>query len=157
MLRYEKKVNNVEETKRFAKTIAKYLLPSDVITLNGDLGAGKTSFTQGIAEGLDINQIVNSPTFTLIKEYEGKYPLYHMDVYRLEGQVEDLGFEDYFFGNGVTVVEWATIIDEYLPENYLNIIIHVLGENERNISLEPHGDRYLQMCEELVTNEDFSN
>jgi len=160
VLKYEEfeiKVNNVTETKEVAMKLAKYLRPGDVIALNGDLGAGKTSFTQGIAKGLGINQVVNSPTFTLIKEYEGKYPLYHMDVYRLEDQVEDIGFEDYFYDDGITVIEWASMIQDFLPVEYLNVHIHVLGLNERQFVFEPHGERYIQLCKEFKQNEDIGD
>ena len=88
-----------------------------MITLDGDLGAGKTTFTKGIAEGLGVKRTVNSPTFTIIKEYEGEsFPFYHMDVYRLENSDEDIGFDEYFNSDGVTVVEWATFIEEFLPQ-----------------------------------------
>jgi tRNA threonylcarbamoyladenosine biosynthesis protein TsaE len=141
--------NNAEDTKRLAKKLASFLKENDVITLEGELGAGKTTFTQGIAEGLGVSKTVNSPTFTIIKEYNGKLPLYHMDVYRLEESEEDLGFEEYFFGNGVTVVEWAKFIDEYLPEELVNIEISKQGDTKRTIHFIPKGDRYIQLCKEL--------
>lgn len=133
----------------FAKKLAKFLKPSDVIALEGDLGAGKTTFTKGLAEGLDIKKVVNSPTFTIIKEYQGTLPLYHMDVYRLEDSYEDLGFDEYFEGNGITVVEWAHIIEDQLPHELLTIYLKH-GENEtREITLVPKGERYEQLCKEL--------
>ena len=104
-----------EETERFA---FRWLmgLSGDVIALEGDLGAGKTAFTKGLAKGLGVTRTVNSPTFTIIKEYQGRLPLYHMDVYRVSESEEDLGFDEYFEGEGVTVVEWAHLIKEQLPE-----------------------------------------
>lgn len=138
-----------EETINFAKQLSKLLKPGDVITLEGDLGAGKTTFTKGLAQGLEIKKTVNSPTFTIIKEYSGIMPLYHMDVYRLEDSYEDLGFDEYFEGNGVTVVEWAHIIEEQLPDELLSIQLRH-GENDsRMMIVEPKGERYEQLCKEL--------
>lgn len=151
------KVNNAEDTIHLASKLAKYLQPGDVITLEGELGAGKTVFTQGIAKGLEIKQIVNSPTFTIIKEYQGKYPLYHMDVYRLENGTEDLGFDEYFYGDGISIIEWASIIQDYLPNKYLNIKIEKLYDDIRRIVLEPHGERYIELSEEFINNESISN
>ena len=153
---YNIKPDSVDDTLMIAGRLAKYLKPGNVITLEGDLGAGKTVFTQGLAKGLGINQIVNSPTFVIIKEYQGKMPLYHMDVYRLKEGIEDLGFDEYFYGNGITVVEWAHIIKDYLPEEYLNIKIIKLDDNIRNIIFEPYGNKYLKIYEEFVNNENFS-
>lgn len=133
----------------FAMRLAKLLKPNDVLALEGDLGAGKTTFTKGLAQGLEVKKTVNSPTFTIIKEYNGIMPLYHMDVYRLEDSYEDLGFDEYFEGGGVTVVEWAHIIEEQLPEELLNIRIKH-GENDtRTIIVEPKGKRYEDICKEL--------
>jgi len=136
------------ETKAFGERLAKLVAPGDVITLEGDLGAGKTTFTKGFAKGLGVQRNVNSPTFTLIKEYEGKYPLYHMDVYRLD-EDEDLGFEEYFQSDGVTVVEWASRIAEQLPQERLDIEIKRIGEESRAIRCTPHGKRYEALCKEL--------
>lgn len=138
-----------EDTKDFAKRLATLLKEGDVIALEGDLGAGKTTFTKGLAEGLGITRNVNSPTFTIIKEYQGRLPLYHMDVYRVEDAFEDLGFEEYFEGNGVTVVEWAHLIEAQLPEELLLLKLY-LDENEaRRIVAEPKGERYEELCEEI--------
>ena len=119
---------STEETMLFAEALAKQLEPGTTLTLEGDLGAGKTTFTKGLAKGLGVKRVVNSPTFTIIKEYVGEaYPLYHMDVYRLdEESEEDLGFDDYFFGDGVTVVEWASRIQDSLPPDRLEIVIQRL-------------------------------
>ncbi len=138
-----------EDTKDFAKRLAALLKEGDVIALEGDLGAGKTTFTKGLAEGLGITRNVNSPTFTIIKEYQGRLPLYHMDVYRVEDAFEDLGFEEYFEGNGVTVVEWAHLIEAQLPDELLLLKLY-LDENEaRRIVAEPKGERYEELCEEI--------
>lgn len=140
-----------EETAELAKKLAKLLQPQDVLALEGDLGAGKTTFTKGIAEGLGIKKTVNSPTFTIIKEYKGTLPLYHMDVYRLEDSDEDLGFEEYFAGNGVTVIEWAHIISDFLPDEMLTIRISHHKDGSREFKFLPKGKRYEQLCEELFS------
>lgn len=138
------------ETMEIAKRLAKRLKPNDVIALEGDLGAGKTTFTKGLAEGLHIKKTVNSPTFTIIKEYQGDLPLYHMDVYRLEDSYEDLGFDEYFEGNGVTVVEWAHIIEDQLPTELLTIRLQHGENNTRTITLHPKGARYEELCKEIL-------
>lgn len=114
---------NQEETMSLAERLSNFIQPGDVIALEGDLGAGKTTFTKGLARGLGISRNVNSPTFTIIKEYNGKLPLYHMDVYRLKNSMEDLGFDEYFDGEGVTVIEWAHMIEDQLPNQLLKIEI----------------------------------
>jgi tRNA threonylcarbamoyladenosine biosynthesis protein TsaE len=157
MKRYEMITHSTEETMEFASKLAEKLQEKDVITLEGDLGAGKTTFTKGLAKGLGIHQNVNSPTFTIIKEYKGRLPLYHMDVYRLEDTFEDLGFDEYFEGDGVTVVEWAHLIQEQLPPELLNVRIYHHGESERKIVLEPIGKRYEQLCKEIMENEGISS
>jgi tRNA threonylcarbamoyladenosine biosynthesis protein TsaE len=141
--------NSVDETQELGVRLAAFLQEGDVITLSGDLGAGKTSFTQGIARGLGIHRVVNSPTFTIIKEYEGKLPLYHMDVYRLDESGEDLGFDEYFYGEGVTVVEWPQMIADFLPPERLDIIITREGEEKRAIQFIPYGTRFIRLCEEI--------
>ncbi|EOR22575.1 tRNA (adenosine(37)-N6)-threonylcarbamoyltransferase complex ATPase subunit type 1 TsaE [Niallia alba] len=149
MNNFEWKADNAEETIGFAERIASLLEAGDVITLEGDLGAGKTTFTKGIARGLGITKTVNSPTFTIIKEYQGKMPLYHMDVYRLKDSDEDLGFDEYFEGDGVTVVEWAHLIEDQLPLEYLQIQLFYDNTSGRKIILSPKGSRYMQLCKEL--------
>ncbi len=153
---YNYKVSSPQNTQQFAEKLAKYLISGNVVTLEGDLGAGKTTFTQGLAKGLGIKQVVNSPTFTIIKEYYGTFTLYHMDVYRLESGYNDIDFDEFFYGDGITVIEWPSIIQEILPVCLLNIRIEVIDENLREIIIEPHGDIYRQICEEFNSNEDFS-
>jgi len=150
MERVEVETHSPEETHEFAIKLAEKLEPKDVITLEGDLGAGKTTFTKGLAKGLGITRNVNSPTFTIIKEYKGRLPLYHMDVYRLNESDEDLGFDEYFEGEGVTVVEWANLIADYLPEERLIISITRSGDHSRKIILQPVGARFNQLCKELL-------
>lgn len=144
---YEWTLNGVQETQRFAEQLAALLQSGDLLTLEGDLGAGKTTFTQGLARGLGVQRVVNSPTFTIIKEYQGRLPFYHMDVYRVGDDVDSLGLDDYFFGEGVCVVEWASLIADVLPHDRLTIYLRVLGEGERQIELVPLGTRYLNLCE----------
>ncbi len=150
MNQFEFFTTNPEETGRFAEKLASYLQPGDVLTLEGDLGAGKTTFTKGLAKGLGITKTVNSPTFTIIKEYRGRLPLYHMDVYRVDDSFEDLGFDEYFEGEGVTVVEWAHLIQEQLPEELLSLSLYREGDSSRKIVLKPIGARYTQLCKEVM-------
>jgi len=138
-----------QDTKEFASTLATYVSPGDVITIAGDLGVGKTTFTKGLAIGLEIRRNVTSPTFTIIKEYEGKIPLYHMDAYRLEFSDEDIGFDEYFYGQGVTVVEWATFIEEFLPSKRLNISIETVSESSRRIICESNDEHYDKIINQL--------
>ncbi|MFK9094382.1 tRNA (adenosine(37)-N6)-threonylcarbamoyltransferase complex ATPase subunit type 1 TsaE [Bacillus salipaludis] len=149
MKQFEINTTNSEETSQFAAKLAHFLQPGDVIALEGDLGAGKTTFTKGLAKGLEIKRNVNSPTFTIIKEYKGKLPLYHMDVYRVADAFEDLGFDEYFEGDGVTVVEWAHLIEEQLPAERLTIYLYHEGQEQRKIALIPKGNRYEQLCKEI--------
>ncbi|MBM7646583.1 tRNA threonylcarbamoyladenosine biosynthesis protein TsaE [Scopulibacillus daqui] len=142
-----------DETMALAEKLAEHLTPGDVLTLSGDLGAGKTTFTKGIAKGLGIKDVINSPTFTIIKEYHGgKMPLYHMDVYRINSD-EDLGFDEYLDGDGITVVEWADNIASWLPDHLLKVEIEHLGETKRKVSLFPVGERFEQICKELMNDE----
>ena len=115
-----------EETYALGEEIGKKACPGQVYTLIGDLGAGKTVFTQGVARGLDILEAVNSPTFTIMQIYEtGRMPFYHFDVYRIGDveEMEEIGYEDFFYGQGICLIEWANLIEEILPENYIRITI----------------------------------
>jgi tRNA threonylcarbamoyladenosine biosynthesis protein TsaE len=150
MKRFSFITNSYEETMQLSKRLGHLLKAGDVLTLEGDLGAGKTTFTKGLALGLGIKRVVSSPTFTIIKEYEGRLPLYHMDVYRLEDSDEDLGFDEYFLGNGVTVVEWAKFIQDMLPEEFMMIEIYHESESKRRIIFTPKGERYVSLCKELA-------
>ncbi|GAE95444.1 ATPase YjeE [Gracilibacillus boraciitolerans JCM 21714] len=140
-----------EETKRLASKLAILLSPGDVVTLEGDLGVGKTTFTKGGlgGAGLGVRRTINSPTFTIVKEYMGEIPLYHMDVYRIENSEEDIGFEEYFNGEGVTIVEWASFIKEFLPEKRLDIEITRKDEYIRKIVFKPIGSYFDEICKEL--------
>lgn len=142
-------VKNEEETKQIAVKLAALLEPGDVLLLEGDLGAGKTTFSKGLALGLGIQKTVKSPTFTIIKEYhQGRIPFYHMDVYRLEDSgADDLGLEEYFEGDGVSVVEWAHLVTENLPKDYLEITLNVETDDfqGRKIQFNAVGERYEQL------------
>lgn len=131
-----------EETYALGEKIGREARPGDVYTLVGDLGVGKTVFTQGVASGLDITEAISSPTFTIVQVYEeGRLPFYHFDVYRI-GDVEEMdeiGYEDYFYGNGVTMIEWANLIEEILPKSYREIRIEKdleKGFDYRRITVE---------------------
>ena len=124
--------------------------PNMIICLDGELGSGKTIFTKGIANALEIDQNITSPTFTIIKEYDGELPLYHMDVYRLDGNVEGIGIEEYFHKGGVVVIEWADTIEEILPEERLDIKFKLVDENKRILILTPHGKQYEDLCEAVL-------
>ncbi|RDI37908.1 tRNA (adenosine(37)-N6)-threonylcarbamoyltransferase complex ATPase subunit type 1 TsaE [Falsibacillus pallidus] len=149
MKKFEMNLYNTEETQGFAENLGAKLWAGAVLLLEGDLGAGKTTFTKGLAKGLGVKRTVNSPTFTIIKEYQGNLPLYHMDVYRVSDSDEDLGFDEYFEGEGVTVVEWAHLIDSQLPSERLEISIFHRGDNERRIEVVPAGEQYERLCEEI--------
>lgn len=133
---------SAEETEKIAEKLAEYLSHGDVLTLEGDLGAGKTTFTKGLARGLGITRNVNSPTFTIVKEYKGRLPLYHMDVYRLELSGEDIGFDEYFYGEGVSVVEWAKFIEDYLPDERLEIVISHMEGDRRKLEFNAYGEHF---------------
>lgn len=138
-----------EETTQLAQDIATHLWPGTVLLLEGDLGAGKTTFTKGVAKTLNIKRTVSSPTFTIIKEYKGTMPLYHMDVYRLGESEEDLGFEEYFYGEGITLVEWAHLIQDQLPEQYGVFRIERIGDEARKITFTPVGEKYEKLGQVL--------
>ncbi|TAA71658.1 tRNA (adenosine(37)-N6)-threonylcarbamoyltransferase complex ATPase subunit type 1 TsaE [Planococcus salinarum] len=143
-------VTSPEETERFAAKLAEYLQPGDLLTLEGGLGAGKTTFTKGLAKGLGIKRMVNSPTFTILKQYSGDLNLNHLDVYRLENSDEDIGFDELFADDAVSVVEWAQFIEDYLPKERLEINMERLSEESRAIRFHPLGTRYETLCKELM-------
>ena len=143
---------NRQATIELGQRLAPFLQAGDVLVLNGDLGAGKTTFTKGLATGLGINQMIKSPTFTIIREYQsGRLPLYHMDIYRLEdGGAEDLGLEEYFDGDGVSVVEWAQFAEDELPDEFLAITFkRTDDESKRILTFDPRGQHFQQMVDQL--------
>ena len=133
-------LNNETETRRFGLDLGREAKPGDVLALTGDLGVGKTTLTKAIAEGLGITDMITSPTFTIVKEYRsGRLPLYHFDVYRIgdPDEMYELGYEEYFYGDGVCVVEWADIIEDFLPENAIKIhISYSDDEKAREVRIE---------------------
>ena len=149
---FEVITNSPAETRRLGRVLGELAKPGDIICLYGDLGTGKTNLAQGVAEGLGITGRVTSPTFTLINEYQGRHPLYHMDAYRLGGpdDMVDLGYEEYFYGDGVTLIEWANIISAVLPGERLDLQLTKDGETKRIIKFVPAGSRYVIMVEELL-------
>ena len=134
--------NSAKETRDLGYKLGMQALPGQIFTLVGDLGVGKTVFTQGMAEGLGITSPISSPTFTIIQEYyEGRLPFYHFDVYRIGDieEMEEIGYDDYFFGDGVCLIEWANLIEEILPEKIIRIIIEKdleKGFDYRKITIE---------------------
>ncbi|MBR5268015.1 MAG: tRNA (adenosine(37)-N6)-threonylcarbamoyltransferase complex ATPase subunit type 1 TsaE [Lachnospiraceae bacterium] len=131
-----------EETYALGKSLGEAAKPGDVICLNGDLGVGKTVFTQGFAAGLAITEPVNSPTFTIVQEYhDGRLPLYHFDVYRIGdvSEMDEVGYEDYFYGEGVCLIEWSNLIEEILPDHMTSVTIEKdlqKGFDYRKITVE---------------------
>ena len=136
--------NNTEETIELGKKIGNYLRKGDVIAMQGTLAAGKTTITKGIAQSLDISETITSPTFCLISEYEGKMPLYHMDVYRLDNEEDfaNLGTEDMIYGNGVSIIEWSEKIMNELPKKTIILKIEPQEDASRIITLDnwPYGE-----------------
>ena len=136
-----------EETFEVGRTIGMNAKPGQIYTLTGDLGVGKTVFTQGVAAGLGITEPVNSPTFTIIQEYEaGRLPFYHFDVYRIGDleEMEEIGYDDYFFGQGICLIEWAELIEEILPEKRIEVTIEKdleRGFEYRKITIEERGEK----------------
>ena len=138
-MNYKITTHSEEETIEVAQNLESEKFPNMVICLDGDLGSGKTLFTKGFANAMGIVDNITSPTFTIIKEYEGELPLYHMDVYRLDGNVDGVGIEEYFTKGGVVIIEWANMIEDILPKERLDIKIKTLGENKRTLVITPYG------------------
>ena len=138
--------NSKTQTKVFGEKLAQFLNPGDVIALIGDLGSGKTTFTKGIAKGLEVKnpEYVNSPSFVLIREYKGRLNLYHFDLYRLDNlyDMEYIGIEEYLDAGGVVVIEWAQKLKTLLPKEYLQVDIAITAKDKRTFKLKPHGKHY---------------
>ena len=145
-------VKSIEDTQKLAKFLAKFLEEEDVILLDGDLGAGKTTFTQSLAKALGIEEVVNSPTFSIVNEYEfNKGVLYHFDLYRIEEAEElfDIGFEEYFSKEGIIVIEWAEKFINEIPQPWLKIYITKEDENSRIFKITGIGNKWEMFLEEL--------
>ena len=131
---------NENELINLGKALGQLLEKQDVLILIGDLGAGKTTFTKGVAQGLDIDQMIKSPTYTIVREYEGRLPLYHLDVYRIGDDPDSIDLDDFLFGEGVTVIEWGELLETSLPAGYLKVELLKRGDG-REIRLSAVGDR----------------
>lgn len=142
---------SIDDTMELAENIESEKFPGMVICLDGELGSGKTVFVKGFAKSLGISETITSPTFNLIKEYEsGEMPLYHMDVYRLKGKCETIGFNDYFNKNGICIIEWSDMICDCLPEERLQIDFRIIDENTRVLILKPYGQKYVDLVESVL-------
>ncbi|AND71871.1 MULTISPECIES: tRNA (adenosine(37)-N6)-threonylcarbamoyltransferase complex ATPase subunit type 1 TsaE [Enterococcus] len=137
-------LSGLDKTEELAKVIGEVALPGDNLVLTGDLGAGKTTLTKGIARGLGIEQMIKSPTYTIIREYDqGRLPLYHMDIYRVAASGADLGLYEYFEGEGLSVIEWGNLLEEALPEDYLELILEKSDTDleYRYVKLQAYGEQ----------------
>lgn len=135
------KSNNHRETENIAKSFAGELIQGDVVCLRGDLGVGKTAFVKGMAEGLGVDEYISSPTFTIVNCYDGKYPVYHFDAYRISDSEEmyEIGFEEFIYGKGISIIEWPEMIEDILPENRYEVNIKKdlsQHDNFREITIE---------------------
>ena len=149
MEEYKLTMHDEEDTVELAQYIESEKFPNMVICLYGDLGSGKTVFAKAFGHAMGIDGVTSS-TFNIIKEYKGELPLYHMDVYRVDNNVDSLGIEEYFEKGGVTIIEWADLIKDYLPEERLDIKFRVIDENTRVLVLKPYGEVYENLCEDII-------
>jgi len=144
--------DSIKKTNFLGRELGSFMLAGDTIALSGELGAGKTTFVKALARGFGVlADEVNSPSYTLVNEYYGRLPMYHFDLYRLEGadDVNDLGFDEYMEGDGLAVVEWADLAPQILPPEYLEIKIMITGEESRTFELKAIGKRYMRIVERL--------
>ena len=150
-MEYKVTTRNELETILIAQNIEAKKFPNMIICLEGDLGSGKTVFTKGFALSLGIEEVITSPTFNIIKEYTvGELPLYHMDVYRLNGDVSSIGLEEYYNKGGIVIIEWSDTIQDYLPDERLEIKIKVVDEDTRILIVKPFGKVYEDLCEAVL-------
>ena len=141
--------DNEKDMIDFGEKLSRLMFGGFILTLDGDLGAGKTTFTKGIGRGLGIKKVINSPTFTIVKVYHGDKTLYHFDAYRLEGENDELGFEEMFEDDGICVVEWPEFIEDILPEERLKIRIIKNEDNTRSFDITAVGEKYENLLKEL--------
>lgn len=149
-MEYKLTMKDEYETIELAQNLESEKFPNMIICLNGELGSGKTLFTKGFAKALGIKENITSPTFSIIKEYDGELPLYHMDVYRLDGNTNGVNIEEYYTKGGVVIIEWADTIKDILPKERLDIKIKVLDENKRVLIINPYGKQYEELCEAVL-------
>lgn len=150
-MEYKYTSKSITETVRLAENIESEKWENMVICLNGELGSGKTVFTKGFAQAMAIKETITSPTFNIIKEYpEGELPLYHMDVYRLEENDDTIDFDEYFNKGGVTIIEWAEIIQNKLPKERLEITFNIIDENTRVLVFKAYGEKYDELCQAVL-------
>lgn len=155
-MKYTEIINSSLDMIKLGEALGACLEENMVILMEGDLGAGKTTLTKGIAKALGVSRVVNSPTFTILKIYEGRLPLYHMDVYRLDNESGDEYLEEYFEAGGVTIIEWAHQISNILPKNYLLVTIEYIDDSTRRITLEVDealsgNEKYLEVLKKVAT------
>jgi tRNA threonylcarbamoyladenosine biosynthesis protein TsaE len=143
--------DSAEQTRQLGERLASFLSAGALLTLSGQLGAGKTTFTQGLAKGLGVSRKVTSPTFTILKIYQGRLPLYHIDAYRLEGLDQDLGFEEYIGGDGVCVIEWSNFIADMLPQECIDIEFSINDDDSRTLVIRGKGEENERIVEQLCT------
>ena len=149
-MQYKITAYSEDDTIELAQNIESEKFPNMVICLYGDLGSGKTLFTKAFAKADGIADNITSPTFNIIKEYEGELKLFHMDVYRLSDVKQDIGIEEYFTKKGITIIEWADLIEDILPKNRLDIKIKIVDEDTRQFVITPHGSKYEDLCERVL-------
>ena len=146
---YKLTMRSEDDTIYLAQNIESEKFPNMVICLYGELGSGKTVFAKAFGSAMGIDDVTSS-TFNIIKEYNGELPLYHMDVYRVDNNVENLGIEEYFEKGGVTIIEWADLIKDYLPKERLDIKFKIIDENTRVLILRPYGEEYVRVVEDIL-------
>lgn len=150
-MEYKITTRDERETINLAQNLESEKFENMIICLEGDLGSGKTIFTKGFAQALSIDENITSPTFNIIKEYlSGEMPLYHMDVYRLDGKMDEIGLDDYFKKGGIVIIEWADLIKDYLPDERLEIKFKIVDEETRILTFIPHGQQYEEVCEAIL-------
>ena len=148
-------LSSLQHTKILGDVLGRIVQPGDVITLTGSLGAGKTALTQAIGRGLGVDPriYITSPTFSLLHEFKGRIPLYHMDLYRLgsESEIESLGLPEYFYGDGLTVIEWPERLGNLMPEERLHIDLVISGESSRTAKLTAHGEYWQKKVADIFS------
>lgn len=154
--RHIARTGSPEETRRLGAALGALLAAGDVVALEGDLGAGKTVFTQGAAAGLGFDGYVSSPTFVIVNEYAGRVPIYHVDLYRVSSEDEllDLGYREMFYGDGVALVEWADRVPGLLPDERIDVAMRITGETSREIEILGRGERPRGLVAGLGTKSD---